>query len=49
MPFCSSHSTGISGSVSVIRQYCPDSEVKDGLRGTGQTSETEIKQWIEKQ
>lgn len=49
MPFCSSHSTGISGSVSAIKQYCPDSEVKDGLRGTGQTSETEIKQWIEKQ
>lgn len=49
MPFCSSHRTGISGSVSAIRQYCPDSEVKDGLRGTGQTSETEIKQWIEKQ
>lgn len=49
MPFCSSHSTGISNSVSAIRQYCPDSEVKDGLRGTGQTSETDIKQWIEKQ
>lgn len=49
MPFCSSHSTGISGSVSAIRQYCPDSDVKDGLRGTGQTSEAEIRQWIEKQ
>ncbi len=49
MPFCSSHSTGISGSVSAIRQYCPDSEVKDGLRGTGQTSENEIKNWIAKQ
>lgn len=49
MPFCSSHSTGIFGSVNAIRQYCPDSEVKDGLRGTGQTSEADIRQWIEKQ
>lgn len=49
MPFCSSHSTGISGSVSDIKKYCPNSTVKDGLRGTGQTSEAEIRQWIEKQ
>lgn len=49
MPFCSSHSTGISGSVITIRQYCPNSDVKDGLRGAGQTSEAEIRQWIEKQ
>lgn len=49
MPFCSSHSTGISGSVIAIRQYCPNSDVKDGLRGAGQTSEAEIRQWIEKQ
>lgn len=49
MPFCTSGSTGISGSVYDIRRYCPGSEVKDGLRGTTQTNETEIRQWIEKQ
>ncbi len=49
MPFCSSHSTGISASVNAIRQHCPNSDVKDGLRGAGETSENEIKNWIEKQ
>lgn len=49
MPFCTSGGSGISASVSDIKKYCPNSEVKDGLRGTSHTSETEIKQWIEKQ
>lgn len=46
MPFCTSHSSGIGSSVSAIRQYCPDSDVKDGYRGSGQINESEIGQWL---
>lgn len=46
MPFCTSHSSGIGSSVSAIRQYCPNAEVKDGYRGSGQINEDEIKQWL---
>ncbi len=46
MPFCTSHSSGIESSVSVIRQYCPNAEVKDGYRGSGQINEDEIEQWL---
>ena len=46
MPFCTSGSSGISTSVNAIRKYLPD--VKEGMRGTTSTTETEIKEWIEK-
>lgn len=46
MPFCSSHSSGISSSVSAIRKYCPNADVKEGLRGTAQTSGDEIDSWL---
>lgn len=45
-PFCTSHSSGIGSSVSAIRQYCPNAEVKDGYRGSGQIHEDEIEQLL---
>ena len=45
MPFCTSGSSGIATSVNAIRKYLPN--VKDGMRGTLSTTETEIKEWIE--
>ena len=44
MPFCTSGSSGIGTSVNAIRKYLPD--VKDGMRGTTSTTETEINAWI---
>ncbi|MCH5213106.1 MAG: NAD(P)H-dependent oxidoreductase [Oscillospiraceae bacterium] len=47
MPFCTSGSSGISTSVSAIRNACPNADVKDGMRGTGSTTNAQIEQWIE--
>lgn len=38
IPFCTSGSTGISGSLSDIRKLCPNSTVTNGFRGTASMS-----------
>ena len=47
MPFCTSGGTGITTSVSDIRDICTDSEVTDGLRGSASTDGSEIEEWLE--
>lgn len=47
MPFCTSGGSGISGSLSKIRQLCPDSNVTAGFSGTASTTETEINAWLD--
>lgn len=47
IPFCTSGSSGISASVSSIRELCPDSEVTEGFRGTSSSSNTQIVNWLE--
>lgn len=46
MPFCTSGGTGITTSVSELRELCPDADVKDGLRGSSSISGDEIRDWI---
>ena len=46
MPFCTSGSTGISGSVSEIRNAYPDITITEGFRGTSSTTTTQIEQWL---
>lgn len=46
MPFCTSGSSGISGSLAKIRELCPDSTVTEGFRGTGSTTEEQILTWF---
>lgn len=46
MPFATSHSSGISSSVSAIKRYCPGAEVKEGYRTSGQVNEEEISRWL---
>ncbi len=46
MPFCTSGSTGISTSVSALKTACPNSDVKDGFRGTSSTTNTQIQNWL---
>ena len=46
MPFCTSGSTGISGSLSKIRELAPDSTVTDGFRGTSSTGAAQIEEWL---
>lgn len=48
MPFCTSGGSGISSSVSAIKNACSDSDVKDGMRGAASTSSTQVKEWIDK-
>ena len=47
MPFATSGGSGISSSVSAIRNICSDADVKDGMRGTASTSSAQIETWIE--
>lgn len=47
MPFCTSGGSGISTSVSAIRSLCPDSEVKDGFRGSRSTDAEDIAKWFD--
>ena len=44
--FCTSGSTGISTAVSDVKKYAPDAKVIDGMRGTGSTTEAQIKDWL---
>lgn len=46
MPFCTSGSSGIGGSLSKIRDLAPDSTVTDGFRGTSSTTMTQIDEWL---
>lgn len=46
MPFCTSGSSGISGSLSKINQLCPDSTVTNGFRGTSSTTNVELSTWF---
>lgn len=46
MPFCTSGSSGISTSVSAIRNTCPNSVVTAGFRGTSSTTNTQIQNWL---
>ena len=43
IPFCTSMSSGISGSIPELKSALPDSDVKDGFRGTDSTTEEQIK------
>lgn len=47
MPFCTSGSSGIGGSLAKIRQLCPNSTVTDGFRGTSSTKVSEIQMWLD--
>ena len=47
IPFCTSGSSGISGSLPEIRNALPDSSVKDGFRGTANMTEEQIKSQLE--
>lgn len=46
MPFCTSGGSGISSSVSAIKDACPNAEVQNGFRGTSSTTGTEIREWL---
>lgn len=46
MPFCTSGGTGITASVSELRELCSGADVKDGLRGSASVSADEISEWI---
>ena len=47
IPFCTSGSSGIGGSISEIKSAVPDSTVKDGFRGTANMTEEQIKSQLE--
>lgn len=46
MPFCTSGSSGISTSVSDLKTLLPSSNVKNGLRGSSSTPNSQIEAWI---
>ena len=46
MPFCTSGSSGISSSVSAIKNTCPNANVKTGFRGTSGTTSAQIQNWF---
>lgn len=46
MPFCTSGSSGISGSLQKIQELSPNSTVTEGFRGTGATTEEQITEWF---
>ncbi len=46
MPFCTSGSSGISGSLQKIRELSPNSTVTEGFRGTSATTEEQINEWF---
>lgn len=47
MPFCTSGSSGIGGSLPGLREACPDSTVTNGFRGTSATTDTQIQEWLD--
>lgn len=46
MPFCTSGSSGIGGSIEKIRELCPNSTVTEGFRGTSSTTDEQIDAWL---
>ena len=46
VPFCTSGSTGISGSVSDLRKYNPNLKIKDGMRFSSSDSDEVIRDFI---
>ncbi len=46
MPFCTSGGSGISTSVSAIRNAEPSADVKDGMRGASSTTSAQVEEWI---
>lgn len=47
LPFCTSGGSTITSSVSALGALCPNSTVKEGFRGTGATTDAQIKQWLD--
>lgn len=48
VPFCTSHSSGIGSSATVLEKLCADSaEWKEGKRFDSQTTESEIENWLD--
>lgn len=47
MPFCTSGSSGISGSLDKIRELAPDSTVSEGFRGTATATSEQIQAWLD--
>lgn len=47
IPFCTSGSSGISRSESDIKGILPNSNVLDGFRGDSDTTESDLRRWIE--
>lgn len=47
MPFCTSGSSGISQSVSALRNMCIQSDVTEGFRGTFSTTSAQIQNWLD--
>lgn len=46
LPFCTSGGSGISSSVSSIKNACPNADVKEGFRGTSSTTAQQAKEWM---
>lgn len=46
IPFCTSGSTGISGSVSRLKGLCSNSTVTNGFRGTANSSVSQVSNWL---
>ncbi len=46
IPFCTSGSTGMSGSISKIKEICYGSEVKSGRRFESNETQEHIKEWL---
>ena len=44
--FCTSGSSGISQAMSDVKKYAPEARVIDGMRGTGSTTEEQLKDWL---
>lgn len=44
--FCTSGSSGISQAMSDVKKYAPEAKVIDGMRGTGSTTEAQLKDWL---
>lgn len=47
LPFCTSGSSGISASVSALRNMCIQSDVTEGFRGTSLTTSAQIQNWLD--
>lgn len=46
IPFCTSGGSGLSGSISILRELCPDSTLLDGFEGSG-SDPADTDAWID--